>query len=160
MNKQWEKHIQPILDSHEWHNFSWVWDPFIRNYKKYSSSQCRKIDEALVDCAFDPASDELAIKAVGIAEMLHSTGISSRWLSIMMRRGLKDQLANFTIEDNKSRYYVSACVMYELKSTIPDIKSIIESLEADQSNSNLEKANDSYFSLLNTCYRALSELND
>ena len=159
MNKQWEKHIQPILDSHQWHNFSWVWDPFINNYQKYSLSKRRKIDEALVDCAFDPSSDELAIKAVGIAEMLHSTGISSRWLSIMMRRGLIEQLADFTTENQKSRYYVSACVGFGLKQAIPDIKSIIESLEADLSNNDLDKAKDSYFSLLNTCYRVLSEFN-
>jgi hypothetical protein len=159
MNKQWEKHIQPIIDRHEWHHFSWVWDPFINEYKKLALSKRRSIDKALADCAFDPSSDELSIKALGIASTLHSAGISSRWLSITIRRGLKEQLANFTIENNKSRYYVSACVTYSLKETIPDIESIIESLEAGLSNNNLEKAKDSYFSLLNTCYRALSELN-
>ena len=159
MNKQWEKHIQPILDSHEGHHFSWVWDPFVYNYRKYNLFKRRRIDIALTDCAFDPSCDELSIKAIGIAQTLHSTGISSRRLSRMIRRGLKEQLANFTIENNKSRYYVSACVIFGLKETIPDIKSIIESLEADQSNNDLEKAKDSHFSLLNTCYRALSKLN-
>jgi hypothetical protein len=129
MNEAWTKHIQPILDSSRHDNFNWIWDPFLIQFPKFRSEQRTQVEDALETCAFDYSDEELAIKALGIAEILHRSKLTSKKFSKHMRDGLRKYAHTSHIDQVSSKYYIFAFSTFEVKEAIPYIKSVMRPLQ-------------------------------
>jgi len=161
MNESWDKHIQPILDSWEWDHFSWVWDPFLAKYPKFNAEQQIQVEDALVTCAFDISNEELAIKALSIAEILKTNRLISQRLSELMRAELRKQFEVPRLESDISYYYVLAFSSFQLVESVPHIKSIIERLDKmriENTISENDGSRHSYKELMRACVISLSRL--
>ena len=161
MNASWDKHIQPILDSWEWDHFSWVWDPFLAKYPKFSAEQRTQVEDALVTCAFDMSNEESAIKAVGIAEILHTNRLASDRLSELMREQLRKQFEVLRLESDMPYYYILAFSSFHLVESVPQIKSVIKQLEKLRSQNiiaEIDGTRHSYKELMRACVISLSRL--
>src|SRR4030095_4675044 len=145
MNDSWKKHIQPILDSWQhWDNYSWVWDPFLANYPKFNDEQRIQVEDALVGSAFDASDEDLAIKALGIAETLYTNDLATSRLSDLFRSELRKQLRILEIDHKIAQYYILAFSTFEVREAVPFIKSTIEHLEKARRENILDENNDSY----------------
>jgi hypothetical protein len=161
MNESWNKHIQPILDSWEWDHFSSVWDPFLAKYPKFSAEQRMQVENALVTCAFDINNEKLAIKALGIAEILQTNHFATQRLLELMRGEFRKQFEALRLESDMSYYYILAFSSFQLVESIPYLKSVVEQLEKSRVE-NILAENDgtrhSYKELMRACVISLSRL--
>ena len=160
MHEAWNQHIQPVLDASPGDNFSWVWDPFIKHYPTFSAEQRTSVENALVTCAFDRADEDVAVRALAIAEELHRHHLTSPRLSSLMRDALRKHARTLSVDKPTAHYYVFAYSTFELKEAVPSIKSMIHTLESARLQDPLEETKPSYQTLLRACCVSLLLLGD
>lgn len=160
MNGSWKKHIKPVLDSWEWDNYSWVWEPFTAKYPNFSNEQRTQVEDALVVTAFDNGNEKLAIKALSIAEALHMAPFATPRLSELFKSELRKQLEMLQVEREISNHYVFAFVTFGLKEAIPFLKSKIDSLEGAKLETLPAESKDLHRKLFRACCLSLLQLKD
>jgi hypothetical protein len=161
MNDSWNKHIQPILDSWQWDNFSWVWEPFLEKYPNFNVEQQTLVENAIAITAFDTNDEKLAIKALSIAETLYTSHLATQRLSELIRDGLREKVRILKIESAATSYYITASSFFGVTESIPYIRSVIEQIEKMKTESNLDENSaqwQSYQGLLQVCSAALLRL--
>ena len=161
INDAWRKHIKPILDSWEWDNYSWVWEPFFAKYPNLSDEQRTQVEDALAMTAFDRSNEKLAIKALSIAEELHRSNLASPRLSELFRGELRKQFARLQSESEMPYYYILAFSSFQLVDSIPHIKLSIgrlEKMRADSAIAEDDNTRRSYKELMRACVISLSKL--
>jgi len=155
MNEAWKQHIQPILDSWQWDNFSWVWEPFLKKYPEFNAEQRTQVEDAILVSAFDLSDEKLAIKALAIAGNLHRMRLATGRFSELMKTELRKQLQTIPIDRPVSRDYVFAFSTFGIKESAPVIKSIIRSLEKARLTNSPSLSEENYRELFRACCLSL-----
>jgi hypothetical protein len=160
MKDAWNEHVQPVLDSWRWDNFSWVWDPFFYHYPRFGIEQRTAVEDALVTSAFNIGDDDIAVKALVIAEELHRAQLATPRLSQLMRDALLRHVQTLGPGQETAHYYIFACSTFQLKAAAPFIRSIMASLERTSTQDPLEETKEWYPALLRACCLSLLFLGE
>jgi len=161
MNEAWKNYIQPILDAWQWDHFSWVWDPFFERYPKFNDEQRRQVEDALAITTFDTQDEQLAIKALSIAETLYTDHLATQRLAELIRNGLREQVQSLKLGSDLTYDYIVASSFFGVTEAIPFIKAIVEQIEKVKTTDNLNKVNSgthNFEKWLEACSAALVRL--
>ncbi|HLC04216.1 MAG TPA: hypothetical protein VJK02_14365 [Anaerolineales bacterium] len=160
MKESWEKHIQPLLDSHQGDNLTPLGDPFLERYPKLTGRQRIEVEDTLVRCAFDPSDDEMARKALTLAVALHASQLATGGLARLMRDELRNQLRMLDMNRDITHEYISACSAFGLTEAVPSIRALAASVSQGLMSGGPDEAEVSGRSLQRACCLSLRRLGD
>ena len=165
MGEAWNKHIQPILDTSINDHFSFVWDPFLKEYPKLSTKKRTQLEDALLESAFEDDRN-IAVKALTIIEILYSSKLSSARLFNLAANKLREYISALNIDTGVSYYYILAFSNLEVKEAIPLLESFIDELQdrrarraiPDDDSDNKEDYRYNYKDMMWACCLSLARL--
>jgi hypothetical protein len=158
MKEAWDEHIQPVLDSYRWDNFSSIADPFLESYPQFMTNQKIEIEDTLIRCAFNDSDGEMAQKALTIAEALHTSQLATGGLARLMRVELRKQLDTLDMNRDIAKDYVLAFSTFGLTEAVPFIQVLVDTLSEVMMPVESDELEASYRALLRVCCLSLRRL--
>ena len=160
MKEAWDKHIQPLLESHQRDNLTLIGDPFLERYPKLTGKQRIEVEDTLVRCAFDPSDDEISRKALTLAAALHTSQLATGGLARQMRNELRNRLGALDMNRDIAHEYIPACSAFGLTEAVPSIRALAASISQGLMSGGTDEAEASGRSLLRACCLSLRRLGD
>ena len=160
MKEAWDKHIEPLLETNQRDNLSFIGVPFLERFLKLTGNQRIEVEDTLVHCAFDASDDETVRKALTIAEALHTSQLATGGLTSLMRNELRNQLGTLDMNRDITKDYVFALSAFGLTEAVPSIRTLAASVSEGLMSGDIDEAEVSNRSLLRACCLSLKRMGD
>jgi len=160
MKDVWDQHIQPLLETYQGDNLSFIGIPFLERFRKLTGNQRIEVEDTLVRCAFDASDDETVRKALTIVEALHTSQLATGGLTSLMRNQLRNQLGTLDMTRDITKDYVFALSAFGLTEAVPSIRTLAASASEGLMSGHIDEADVANRSLLHACCLSLQRLGD